>query len=41
MKVSSLKLIWNMNGKRCKMNVHESKRIYEGIKSEVGMEYEC
>jgi len=41
MNVLSLKLVWNMNVKRCKMNVHESKRIYEYIESKVSMEYEC
>ncbi len=30
-----------MNVKMYKMNVHESKRIYEGVESEISMEYEC
>jgi len=41
MKVSSLKLVWKMNVKVYKMNVHESKWIYECIEFEISMKYEC
>jgi len=40
MNVLSLKLVWNMNIKRCKMNVHESKWMYEYIESKASMKYE-